>query len=92
MTVEAQQDTPRGKLALLIADGFFDTPRKQAGVAGEFKARGWGAYSGGNSRVVLYKNLQEMTGYGFFRYDGSNYAVVPEAKKRVRVVEERVAA
>jgi len=90
VTVEAQQDTHRGKLALLIADGFFATPRKQADVAGELKTRGWGDYKGGNSRVVLYKNLQEMTGFGFFRYDGSNYEITHDAAERIEVVREKV--
>ena len=92
VTVETNQDTPRGKLALLIADGFFTGPRKQADVASELKARSWGNYNGGNSRVVLYKNLQELTAWGFFRYDGSNYELTPEARTRVHVIKEAVTA
>lgn len=90
--VEATGEDLKGRIALLIAEGFFDQERTQGGVAWEARSRGWGRFDSGTQFNRLRDQLAEFCEWGFFRLEGKQYTLTPEAKERVKVVREAVTA
>jgi hypothetical protein len=88
VTVEANDEELLGQLAILTADGFFDAMTSSGPVVKELAARGWGNRSGGSGRMQLLEKLRLMCSYGFLRELNSMFQVVPEAKARIRRVDE----
>lgn len=86
--VEANDQEPRGRIGILIADGFMDEPRTFGDIAREATARGWGKWTGGNSKVAAAKQLKWFAESGFFRLESSQYVLVPAMKKRITKKEE----
>ena len=89
VAVVAKDDSPLHKVALLVADGFFDEMRSTGPVGKEFAARGWGnpISAGGGTAQALRNALEEMCRYGFLRNLNSMYRAVPEAKGRINRVK-----
>lgn len=87
--VRTDDSTQRGKLAVLVAEGWFDVPRSTRDILGEAKARGFGNWVSGNSRVTFIKELRWFTEKAFLRNEGETYVALPMARKRVEVAEER---
>ncbi len=90
VTLTATSEDPRGRAALLLAEGFFDSVRAVPEVCREFEARGWGKWYGGkghswNKMNLILWGLAEM---GFLRREDKEYVVIEEAKKRIERVKE----
>jgi hypothetical protein len=85
--IDARPDSHEGKLAILLAEGFFDEKKSTGPIAKEYAARGWGAPTGGNSAAALRAALETLCGWGFLRAFKGLYGVVPEAKTRIHVVK-----
>lgn len=92
VTVRATTDDHRGKLALLVAEGFFDEKRSTGPIGKEYAARGWGYPTGGNSAQALRAALVEMCAWGFLRNFNGLYSSIPEAKARIRRERVEIAA
>lgn len=76
------QNNP-GRLALLLAQGYFDKPRRNQDVIQEFRDRSWAASKG---PVPLGPEISKLAEMGFVRKTGeSTYQAVSEMK--VRIVE-----
>ncbi len=91
VTIEQDDGDMVGRIGILIADGFWnDGPKRQADAGHEFVRRGYGAtFSSGGNSVRLSEAFAKMTLWGFFRKeDGGGYALVPEARARIRVKKE----
>jgi hypothetical protein len=84
--VRATTDDREGQVALLIADGFFDSPVEPAKACREFKSRGWGEWSGGAGGTNMRKLLGRLTTMGFLREANDTWQVVPEAKPNIKRV------
>lgn len=89
VVVNATSEDERGRVAILIADGFFDSPRGHNDACSEFRARGWGKWSGGPEYAKMKRLLVEMASMGFFRNEGKSFVITPEAKERIKRVKER---
>jgi len=83
--VAATDDEPTGRMAKLIAEGFFDNRRSVNEVRNEFATRNWGKTSGAdwNNAQRLGRKFAEM---GFLREVDKGFVVVPEAKARIKRV------
>lgn len=68
----------KGRLALLVEDGFFKQPKKQADTLREFKRRGWLDQKAGN--VVIIRPMAEITEMGFLTIEAEGYRAVPGTK------------
>jgi hypothetical protein len=80
-TVVIDSVSLKGRVARLIADGFFDEPKAQKATRGELKRTGRDINTGSLSRT-----LGELVADGFLnRAAGATYVLAPGA--RVRVVE-----
>jgi len=94
--VDATSEDSKGRLALLLSQGFFDSPRANSHVRDEMRSRGWGTWIGGAGNDSMNELLQRFCEWGFLRRIQGNkrvdYQVVPEARARVSVVGEEVAA
>lgn len=92
--VEADGSSNDGRMAQLVADGFFNTQKENVHVRDEFVSRGWGVWSGGNGQERMRELLLRFAEWGFLRVSSTGkhvyYSVVPEARERIRV--KRVAA
>lgn len=80
----------QGRVAILIAEDFFDSSKTINAVCTEFRQRGWGAFSGGGGAKSMASILAPMCTMGFLRNDGSaspQFTVVQEAKERVKRVK-----
>ena len=77
-------ETP-GRIAVLIAEKFFDAPQNSSQVTKEFKRRGW--FSVKTSNAAVLRPLADIAEMGFLTRDGSNYQAVPGMK--INIVEER---
>jgi hypothetical protein len=82
-TLEMSDTTTPGRIALLIAEKFFDAPQNSGQVTKEFKRRGW--FETKTSNAAVLKPLAQIAEMGFLTRDGSNYQAVPEM--RVNIVE-----
>ena len=72
-----------GRIAVLIAEKFFDTPQQPVSVLKEFKRRGWFGQS--TPSTNLFTPLNKITEMGFLICEGKNYQAVPGMK--VNIVE-----
>jgi uncharacterized coiled-coil protein SlyX len=86
--VDADGETSDGRLARLIADGFFDAPANSNRMRSEFRARGWGSWIGGAGHTNAIRLMRKFTEWGFLREDDGTFQVVPEARERIRAVKE----
>lgn len=75
-------ETP-GRIAILIADKFFDSPQQPVAVLKEFKRRGW--FSQATPSTNLFAPLNKITEMGFLTCEGKDYQAVPGMK--VNIVE-----
>jgi hypothetical protein len=82
--ISASDSTIKGRLALLIMDGFFDSPKGLAEVRAEAKARGWGVWSSGYHNVKVPQELRWMQEAYFLRKEGEQWTALPGVKGRVR--------
>lgn len=88
--IEANEQTYDGKLALLIAEGFFDEKKSTGPIGREFAARGWGnpTSAGGSQGKALRETLEQLCRWGFLRNLNSMYDVRPDARSRIHVVKD----
>ncbi len=87
--IEASDEDQVGRLALLLSEGFFDSPKKGEHINKEFIARGWAAQIGRPSPKNL--DMAKLAEYGFIRIVGQgSYQAVPDMK--VNVTEVRTVA
>jgi hypothetical protein len=84
--IEASDEDQFGRIALLVSEGFFDSPKKIEHVNKEFIVRGWAASGGRPSPKNL--DLAKLAEYGFLRVVGTGtYQSVPGMKVNVKEVE-----
>jgi hypothetical protein len=84
--IEANDEELLGRLALLISEGFFDSPKKTEHINDEFRARGWAAQVGRPQPKNL--EMAKLAEYGFIRIVGvGSYQSVPGMKVNVKEVE-----
>jgi hypothetical protein len=82
-TLEMSDDSTDGRIALLIAQKFFDTPQDSGTLNKEFKRRGW--FDTKASNAALFKPLAKITEMGFLLREGTMYQAVPGIK--INIVE-----
>jgi hypothetical protein len=83
--IEANDEDQFGRLALLLSEGFFDSPKKSEHINEEFRARGWAAQTGRPSPKNL--EMAKLAEYGFIRIVGQgSYQSVPGMKVNVKEV------
>jgi hypothetical protein len=89
-TVQADDEGFRGRIALLITDGFFDQPKLAKEVALEAGARGWGKWTSGGSNVSMYRELNWFTQHAFLRslIDQKKWIVLEGVRKRIKETEQ----
>jgi hypothetical protein len=75
-------ETP-GRIAVLIAEKFFDSPQNSGTVTKEFKRRGW--FSVKTSNAAVLRPLTDIAEMGFLTRDGVAYQAVPGMK--VNIIE-----
>jgi hypothetical protein len=81
--IEANDEDQFGRLALLLSEGFFDSPKKSEHMNEEFRARGWAAMTGRPSPKNL--EMAKLAEYGFIRIVGQgSYQAVPGMKVNVK--------
>lgn len=84
--IEANDEDQFGRLALLLSEGFFDSPKKGEHINKEFIVRGWAAQAGRPSPKNL--DMAKLAEYGFIRIVGQgSYQSVPGMKVNVKEVE-----
>jgi len=84
--IEANDGDQFGRLALLISEGFFDSPKKGEHINKEFIVRGWAAQVGRPSPKNL--DMAKLAEYGFIRIVGQgSYQSVPGMKVNVKEVQ-----
>jgi len=76
--VEMDGSTTIGRVAILIHQGFFNSPTNSASVLREFKARGWIREKAGYAELI--KPMKEITEMGFLRVESGSYQTVPGMK------------
>lgn len=76
--VDFAGDSIKGRLALLLHEGYFKAPRRQADVLREFKRRGWLDQKTGNA--VIIRPMAEITEMGFLTIEAEGYQAVPGMK------------
>ncbi len=81
---------PRGKLALLIIEGFFDQGKSIPDVIREFQKRTWGSFSGGGGKASMTKHVKDISSMGFLTFDGRVWTVTPGVKTRITRQRTRV--
>jgi uncharacterized coiled-coil protein SlyX len=86
--VEASGDDNNGRVALLIAQGFFDERKSVNEVTKEFRARGWGTWSGGAGWNNMDRILGKFAEQGFLRNIDKGYVLVAAARDRILVKKE----
>lgn len=79
-TLEAKDDTLRGKIASLIPTGFFESPRAGTAVEAELRRQAFAC-----SRPNVYRELDKIAGDGFLTKEEGGYQVVDGMK--VNIVE-----
>jgi hypothetical protein len=83
--LEMNDEDLMGRLALLLSEGFFDSPKKAEHINEEFRARGWAAQTGRPSPKNL--EMAKLAEYGFIRIVGQgSYQAVPGMKVNVKEV------
>jgi hypothetical protein len=77
--VEADADTLRGRIALLIADGFFDVePRTGTYVESELRRQAFAC-----SRPNVYRELDKIAADGFLTKENGGYKAVAGMKRNI---------
>jgi hypothetical protein len=83
--IEASDDNQFGRIALLLSEGFFDSPKKIEHINREFTVRGWAAGTGRPSPKNL--DMAKLAEYGFVLVVGAGtYQSVPGMKVNVKEV------
>jgi len=77
-TIETSGDTLRGRLALLIAEGWFDTVK--AGNAAHLELQRRGA---GSAKPNVYRELDKLATEGFVTKEDGGYLAVPGMKRNI---------
>jgi len=89
-TVDASDGDFRGRMALLLADGFFAEPVGATSVSKEMIARGW-AKPGGGLNVAVYRELDWFTAKAFLRALGERgkrtWVAMAGMSQRIRTEE-----
>jgi hypothetical protein len=86
--VQADGETPRGRLALLIFEDFFQAPRTVEDIRREFLRRGW-IGSKTNNSVFFHRNaLPSLVESGFLSKEPTGYLTVPGMKVSIREVAQ----
>ncbi|MGH9505272.1 MAG: hypothetical protein ACRD20_20655 [Terriglobales bacterium] len=84
--IEASDDAQFGRIALLLSEGFFDSPKKIEHINREFIVRGWAAGTGRPSPKNL--DMGKLAEYGFVLVVGAGtYQAVPGMKVNVKEVQ-----
>lgn len=78
-TIEADGNTPRGRVARLIASGYFDEAKKPGTVRAEMVRTG--SDPGSN---LGRDHLDKLVIMGFLTREGDGYIVAPAAKSRIK--------
>jgi hypothetical protein len=86
--IESNEDDRVGQLALLAADGFFDSMKSTGPVMRELMARGWMGGTGTGAKKVVLEALRTLCRYKLLRELKGMFQVIPEAKTRIRVAKE----
>lgn len=85
-TVEIDDESTRGRLAILIWEGFLDKARRTQDLIAEFRQRGWMAQTG--RPIPLNIELAKLAEMGFVRInEGGTYQGVPGMKVNVKEVK-----
>jgi hypothetical protein len=79
-TVEASGDTLRGRIALLIASGFFTAPRAGTAVESELRRQAFAC-----SRPNVYRETDKLANEGFLTKEDGGYLAVEGMK--INIVE-----
>lgn len=83
--IEASDEDQFGRIALLVSEGFFDSPKKIEHINKVFIERGWAAAAGRPSPKNL--DMGKLAEYGFVRIVGTgSYQSVPGMKVNVKEV------
>ena len=88
--VQASDEDYRGKIAVLLHEGFFDHARTAYEVRSDLVSRGWQSEATRGVPPHIYKELDWLTSKGFFRMapgvgkKGATWAEVDGARERVR--------
>ncbi len=85
--VNVDDSKTRGRMAIMIADGFFDTPRSGGEVAREAEARGWNNWMKGGYKPAMYNELKWFTAHYFLRKEGEQYKALPGIGDRITLNE-----
>lgn len=84
-TLEMADDAMDGRIARLISEKFFDTPRDPITVTKEFKRRGWVGSKTPNSQAI--GPLDKISSLGFLTREANGYHAVKGMK--VNIVEAK---
>ena len=79
VTVTAEATTLRGRLALMIASGFFDTPKKAYAAFVELER-----VSFKTSKPNVYTECKNLASMGFLTLEGEGYLIAPGAKANIK--------
>jgi len=82
VAVDVDGDTLRGRLAMLIADGFFDTHKKAYAAFVELQRVAFKT-----SKPNVYTECGNLAAMGFLTREGDGYLAVPGMKKNIRRVK-----
>jgi hypothetical protein len=78
--IQADGRSVRGRIARLIADGFFESPKESSAVLAELMKRG----ANRPSNIELGNEMKALCEMGFFTRDNKWYTLVPGMKVNVR--------
>lgn len=82
--IDSTSEKPQGRVAMLIAEGFFDHPKPVSAACAEMRARGWGKWTGGAGAKNMGYQLTTLATMGFLRRnEDKSFVLVAEAKKRI---------
>jgi hypothetical protein len=83
--LELDDENTQGRIAILLSEGFIDSPKRIQDFYPEFRARGWMKQTGAPTPLNL--PLAKLTEMGFLRMVGTNtYQSIPGMKVNVREV------
>jgi hypothetical protein len=76
--IDARQDTLYGRVALLIADGFFDEPKAGNAAFNELVRRGFST-----AKPNVYREADKLALQGFLSKESGGYQAVPTMKRNI---------
>jgi regulator of replication initiation timing len=79
--------TIRGKIVLLVSEGFFDQPKAAKDIAAEAEARGWGGWKDGGNRVKMYEELKWLQSIALLRKVEKEWHLLKGARERIQTEE-----